>query len=167
VYELFRQADGLHKPGNSKLYKLLCKVRGQVQARLTNVLTSGIGSDVSEQATGGRPQLFGGCYFAATGETEDRQSFVKSVVEKLVKLEEELEWTDEAWARDRFYRGVASVLVGVNALLALAIVGMLVYHFAFADRSTAAPQARASAPGQYRHDASECGCRMNGDQSQT
>ena len=41
------------------------------------------------------PLPFAGCYFGATGPSEDRQAFVTSVFEKLVKLEEDVEWTEK------------------------------------------------------------------------
>jgi hypothetical protein len=83
----------------------------------------------SHQRTG-RPQLFGGCYFAATGVSPDRQSFVKSVFEKMQQMEDELEWTDEALSRDRRCAGIANTLLAVNGLLLLAIAGMIVYRIA-------------------------------------
>ena len=44
--------------------------------------------------------LFGGCYFAASGETEDRQAFVTSVFRKMMDQEAELSWAPEAIAED-------------------------------------------------------------------
>ena len=82
VYTLFREKDALSKPGNTKLFGLLCKIRRNVQSRLANILVAGFAA--GEAA--GRPAenfLFSGCYFAATGDTEDRQAFVQGVFDKL------------------------------------------------------------------------------------
>jgi hypothetical protein len=129
VYDLFRQRDALGKPGNAKLYQLLCRVRSQIHAQLQNVLIHGLASDIGERKNERRPELFAGCYFAATGESSDRQSFVKSVMEKMIQLEEELEWTDEALRSDRWYSGLANSLLALNALFLLALIGMLTYRF--------------------------------------
>ena len=128
VYDLFQQNDALGKPGNTKLYQLLCRIRSHVQTRLRTVLVNGIASDVGKQPDG-RPQLFGGCYFGATGGSADRQSFVKSVFEKMVQLEEELEWTDGAWRADRWYSTISSTLLAINGVLFFGLAGMLIYKF--------------------------------------
>lgn len=127
VYDLFQQRDALGKAGNTKLYQLLCRIRAHVHQRLATVLINGLAADVGERGVG-RHQLFGGCYFAATGDSADRQSFVKSVFEKMQQMEDELEWTDEAIRTDRRYAGMANTLLAFNGLLLLALVGMLVYR---------------------------------------
>ena len=83
---------------------------------------------MGERRGSGRHQLFGGCYFAATGVSADRQSFVKSVFEKMQQMEDELEWTEEAIRTDRRCAGLAHTLLAFNGLLLLALVGMLVYR---------------------------------------
>ncbi len=127
VYDLFRQPDGLAKPGNSKLYMLLCKIRSRVLERLKTVLINGLASDAGPRHEEERPQLFGGCYFAATGESEEGQSFVKSVFEKMLQLEEELEWTEQAVREDYRCHLFANTLVIVNGVLLIALFGVLVY----------------------------------------
>lgn len=129
VYDLFRQRDAWGKPGNAKLYQLLCRVRSQIHLQLQNVLIHGLASDLGERKNNTRSELFAGCYFAATGESSDRQSFVKSVMEKMIQLEEELEWTDEALRSDRWYNGLANTLLALNACCLLALIGMLAYRF--------------------------------------
>lgn len=130
VYDLFQQRDALGKTGNTRLYQLLCRIRSSVHERLTAILVNALASDVGESQRTGRPQLFGGCYFAATGASPDRQSFVKSVFEKMQQMEDELEWTDEALSRDRRCAGIANTLLAVNGLLLLAVAGMIVYRIA-------------------------------------
>lgn len=129
VYDLFRQRDALGKPGNTKLYQLLCRIRSQIHQRLQTVLINGVAADVGERHNAGRAQLFAGCYFAATGESADRQSFVQSVLEKMIQLEEELEWTEQAVRRDRRYTGLANALLMLNGLLLIALGAMAVYRF--------------------------------------
>lgn len=128
VYALFREKDGFHKTGNAKLYSLLCRMRGRLKTRLTNIL---VDAYAHEDRSGQHPDalLFSGIYFAATGETGDRQAFVRSVFERLLEQENELDWTQNALEEDEHYQRVANVLTAVNATLLVAIGGMLVYRY--------------------------------------
>ncbi len=129
VYNLFRERDGLNKPGNAKLYTLLCKIRSQLRARLRSVLLHGFSFSRGDEKKEEIPLLFNGCYFAATGDTADRQAFVKNVFEKMIDLQEELEWMPEAVREDDRYHRLAQVVMFVDAALVLGIVGMLVWSF--------------------------------------
>ena len=46
-YMLFREHDGLRKPGNSKLFSLLCRVRGDFVQNLERILAFGFGTSNS------------------------------------------------------------------------------------------------------------------------
>lgn len=128
VYNLFREKGALSKPGNTKLYALLCKVRRNVQGRLANILVAGYGSQAPPVAHEGG-FLFGGCYFAGTGETEDRQAFVKGVFDKLPEQQEEVEWTVEALMEDERYQRWAKFGLTIDSLLLLSLIGMVVYQW--------------------------------------
>jgi hypothetical protein len=128
VYTLFREADGFNQTGNTKLYALLCKIRSDLHSRLTNVLVAAYAHD-AQPAADREPLLFSGCYFAATGETDDRQAFVKSVFEKLIEQENELAWTDEALAENDRYRRWARVSLGISGVLAACLIGMVVVYW--------------------------------------
>jgi len=102
IHTLFREAEALSRPGNLRLYGLLCKVRSTLSGVLTEVLVGGFahdprGKDLAE------PIPFSGCYFAATGESEDQQAFVRGVFEKLVEEQEDIEWTTVAANDNRLY----------------------------------------------------------------
>ena len=77
VYSLFREKGSLEKPGNTKLYALLCKIRRDATVRLTGILRGGYAPDPQEDGDV-EPLLFGGCYFAALGDDERGQAFVKA-----------------------------------------------------------------------------------------
>ncbi len=126
VYTLFREKGSLTKPGNTRLFALLCKIRHNLQTRLANILVAGYGHDPDQERTAGKSLLFGGCYFAAAGETEDRQAFVKAVFEKLPAQEEDLEWTDEAYREDQRYQLFARFALGADTALLVALVVMIV-----------------------------------------
>lgn len=126
VYTMFRERDALTRPGNTRLYGLLCKVRCHLKARLSDILSAGFGYDPA-RAAGDDPVMFSGCYFAATGETEERQAFVRGVFDKLAEEQEDVEWTEKAMASDRRYLWAAYGGFIVDATLVLALGGRIVY----------------------------------------
>ena len=127
AYNLFQQRDGLKRTGNGDLYDLLCRIRGELDRRLTNILVGAMAHDPDHDPPEPEPLLFGGCYFAATGEEEDRQAFVHSVLaDKLIGHENELEWMNVALASDARYQGFANAIAVVNGVLVLGIIGLFV-----------------------------------------
>ena len=126
IYNLFREPDSLSKPGNTKLYSLLCKVRHKVQERLVKILVGGYASDPNDSPDEDALR-FGGCYFAGTGESDERQAFVLAVVGKLSEQEEELQWTETALKQDDRYH-LASQFVLVLDLLLLAALAAEIYY---------------------------------------
>jgi hypothetical protein len=125
IYTLFRENQALSRPGNTTLYGLLCKMRCNVKPRLGEILAGGFGYD-QRQTPHDDPILFSGCYFAATGESHDRQAFVKGVMEKLLEEQENVEWTRLA-SRDE-QRSLQMVYVGAASFLGLAalFVGLVI-----------------------------------------
>jgi hypothetical protein len=128
VYALFREKDSLSKPGNVKLYSLLCNIRRNVQLRLGNILVAAFGSE-PEHESQGEPLLFSGCYFAATGETEDRQAFVKGVFDKLPEEQAELQWTEAGKTEDAKYESWAQVVSALDFLALASLVAIIVWIF--------------------------------------
>ncbi|MCA9213847.1 MAG: hypothetical protein KDB27_12335 [Planctomycetales bacterium] len=125
VYTLFREKGALSRPGNPRLYSLLCKVRCILTQRLGRILSKGFA--VSERENEGfEPTLFSGCYFAATGRTPDRQAFVQGVLSKLVSEQEQTEWTDRAIALERRYSRLLFTGFAVNAVLLALLVTLIV-----------------------------------------
>ncbi|MEZ6117666.1 MAG: hypothetical protein R3C28_13990 [Pirellulaceae bacterium] len=126
VYTLFREQDGLSKPGNAKLYAMLCRIRSELQLRLKHIIQQGYSDD-------GQPEsgvtMFAGCYFAATGASTDRQAFVRSTFEKMVQLEEDLQWTESALSEDRRFHRFARMGMVFNGILVLAIVGIFAMKY--------------------------------------
>lgn len=126
VYALFRERGALSKPGNARLYALLARMRQHVQPRLENILLAAYSDDPDR---GGEPLFFSGCYFAAVGETDDRQAFAKGVLEKLPQEQAELQWTGRARQADRRFQSIAQVIFVLDFLLLAAAVIMLVSRF--------------------------------------
>ncbi len=124
VYAIYRERGSIARQGNSHLFGLLCKVRTQLQERLVRILCGGFGHD-PEQSTRGEPVAFSGCYFAATGRTDDCRAFVEGVFDKLSEEQDNVEWTRAALREDRRFRRI-----GWLGLLVLAGSGvaLLVGH---------------------------------------
>ncbi len=126
VYTLFREQGALSRPGNTQLYGLLCKVQLTVKNRLAEILSGGFGYDQHQRHD--EPVLFSGCYFAAIGETEDRQAFAKGVFNKLVEEQEQVEWTPHALSSHRRYLWAAYVGLTLDALLVIGLGGMIAWR---------------------------------------
>ena len=128
-YTLFREEQALTRPGNIRLYELLSKVRCTWKARLGELLAGGFGFDAT---TNGQESsnLFSGCYFAATGDSPDRQAFVKGVIEKLGEEQELIEWTSEALRANQRQNFSAKLGMIVTLILAVSLVAMyFVFNF--------------------------------------
>jgi hypothetical protein len=127
IYQLFKDKDGYNKPGNGKLYQLLCKIRNEVRGRLASILAQGVGFNPKESRSPEDVLLMGGCYFAATGETEDIQAFVRSVFEKftLDELDSELDWAPEAIREDQRYQNLARLCYLASAVLSVLVALLL------------------------------------------
>jgi hypothetical protein len=129
AYYLFKEPNSLSKPGNRSLYMLLCKVRRTLQPRLEKILIGGYSFDPETQPNA-TPILFAGCYFAGTGETPERQAFVKGVFDRLPEQQEELEWTEAALREEDRYRIWSTVAFSTAALLliGIGILGWRLYN---------------------------------------
>lgn len=123
IYTLFRDQGVLSRPGNRQLYSLLCNFRSNFKSRLAALLAGGYGYDPQQPSD--EPILYGGCYFAATGDTEDRQAFVRGVFDRLGEQQDEVQWTQAALSEERRDRRLAVLGFGVCALL-LAILGAMI-----------------------------------------
>ena len=126
VYTLFREQGALTRPGNMQLYGLLCKVQLGIKNRLAEILAGGFGFDPHSSEP---PVLFSGCYFAAIGETEDRQAFAKGVFNKLIEEQEQVEWTPRALASNRRYLWLAYTGLILDAALVAAIGGLVAWRW--------------------------------------
>ncbi len=127
AYALFREEDSLSRPGNTLLYELLSKVRCSWKERLSEILVGGFGCD-PVKLSADQSVLFSGCYFAATGETPDRQAFVKGVIDKLNEEQELVEWTHSAKRHRIFQQRLAMLGSILTVLLALSLFAMIIYR---------------------------------------
>ena len=127
TYHLFAQKSSRHSNprGNRQLYSLVCKIRS-LQRRVEDVIVKGFSSDGDLNSE--KPHLFSGCYFAATGEKDDRRAFVSGVFKnRLLAQDEDVEWTKESLAENEWFQWIANLLVAADVLLIGAIVVMIVF----------------------------------------
>jgi hypothetical protein len=127
VYTLFREQGALSRPGNTQLYALLCKVRLTMKHRLAEILAGAFGYDPHRSRD--NPVLFSGCYFAAIGTSDDRQAFVKGVFNKLTEEQEQVEWTPRAVRNNRRYLWAAYLGLAFDAVIVVALGGMIASRF--------------------------------------
>lgn len=128
VYALFKEEDGFNKPGNGKLFSLLCTIRSQLRSRVKSILMKGFSNETRDGGREEEPELFGGCYFAATGASSDRQAFVRSALDKVMQLEEDLEWTEAAANEENRFRRLVTIGTFANLFLILCLVGLVINY---------------------------------------
>lgn len=121
VYTLFREEGALTRPGNTRLFGLLCKIRCHLMRNLEAIHSGGFGYDPQTQSEEDSVP-FSGCYFAATGDSDDRRAFVKSVFGKLLDEQEDVEWTRTALVKERRYRWLAYAGFWLSGILALFLI---------------------------------------------
>ncbi len=130
IYMLFQEANALKKKNNSRLFMMLCRVRGAFSASLRSVLAQGFGFDTRLEPQLAYEQfLFGGCYFAATGTLPNQQAFLKSVFAKVMQQEGELEWAPKARRLNGQYQFLANIAALVGTIALIAIAGMLIHKY--------------------------------------
>jgi hypothetical protein len=125
---LFQEQNALKRRYNSRLFALLCKIRGGFSDSLKNLLGYGFGYDPEQEPElADRQFLFSGCYFAATGDTPDQQAFVSSVFKKVIEQDEGVEWAPEAWNEDRRFRLIGNLFALVGLFSVVALIAMASY----------------------------------------
>ena len=123
---LGKKGDQRSNPrGNRQLYSLVCRIRS-LQQRLGDVIVNGFASDGGSHAE--RPQFFSGCYFAATGDKDDRRAFITGVFKnRLLAQDNIVEWTRESLEENAWFQRIANWLVVTDMLLIAATVAMVYY----------------------------------------
>lgn len=128
IYLLFQRENALQQRYNGRLLKLLCRVRGRFAENLPSVLGYGFGFDPQTEPELSEEQfLFGGCYFAGTGQDPARYAFVKSVFSKVLQNEGELEWSPQARSRESSYQVGSNLFALLGGVGFLATLGMLAW----------------------------------------
>jgi hypothetical protein len=124
TYHLFAQkGERLSNPrGNRQLYALVCKIRS-LQQQIERIIVHAF---AASDDSGEKPHLFSGCYFAATGDREDRRAFIPGVFKnRLLAQDCDVEWTSAARAENGRYELWANLLGLLDTALIVFIVTMI------------------------------------------
>jgi hypothetical protein len=125
IYRLFGEQDVLKRPGNRELFELLCRMRSEIARPLAKLITTAFAENAGERPDA-IPFHFAGCYIAATGGPTDERAFGPALVQRLIEVQDHVQWTDLAQTRSRWQRTLA---VGVWAVVLL-LAGLLISHLA-------------------------------------
>ena len=127
VYGLFREDQALKRPGNASLFTLLCRVRSNFKDRLTILLSQGFGySDRLDPDA--IAFLFSGCYFVASGTSNDKRAFIQGISEKLDGQQDQLEWSQEAIRSARNLRRLTTFALTMIGVLTILLGYMIIAH---------------------------------------
>lgn len=122
IHSIFQRENSPDISSNSRLFRLLSRIRGRFAENFHCVLGLGFGVDPAHDRQPQSNFLFGGCYFAATG--TKTQAFVKSVFKKVIEREADFEWTNAAQHRNQrleFAAGICALVATATVLLILGI----------------------------------------------
>jgi hypothetical protein len=134
VYSLFRvesnrSIDEIAEVlrGNQALFQFLGKVRER-RDRLARLVRDCIPTLPGERL------MFGGCYFAATGDGDEAErAFTSGVLNRMVQDQDLVSWTEQAMAEDATFARTATlvrrILMGIAGVLVLGILGLVIMRF--------------------------------------
>jgi hypothetical protein len=112
---------------NSQLYRFLAQIRERQEslARLVR--------DCVPDRPAGEPIMFGGCYFAGTGDdSATEQAFASGVLKRLIQDQDNVTWTSSAMDEDAAYlrlaRGLKAFLISLVGLGIATILGLIGYE---------------------------------------
>jgi IcmF-related N-terminal domain len=130
VYMLFQSESSLKRRDNSKLFSLMCKVRGAFSDNLSTLLSEGFAhKSADSKPTGIEQFLFAGCYFAATGVKSTQQAFVRSVFLKAMQQKDELEWAPAAQRSETQLQLVANLVAILGVLVLVGMAAAIMWQF--------------------------------------
>jgi hypothetical protein len=125
IYELFARPEAIRKKTNGRLFTFMARLRKKFEENLAVVVSEGFGQDNPGKDPQNEPLLFSGCYFAATGETAERQAFVAAVFDKFVENDAGiLEWNSSALREDASYHQLANFVMAIGGFALLALLGL-------------------------------------------
>lgn len=128
IYELFARAETMRKKTNGRLYTFMARLRQKFEQNLTVIISEGFGQDEPGKDPANEPMFFSGCYFAATGETPEKQAFVAAVFEKLIENDAGLlEWNSTALKEEQSYHQITSFVMTIGGLALMALLGLAIW----------------------------------------
>jgi hypothetical protein len=109
------------QPANRHLLAMLCRARLHVAEQMSRVLEQAFATELH----GPNVPMLAGCYLAALGSKADRRLFTRGLLERVVNLQGELDWTDDCLSRNAWATRIARSLFAMVAAMVLAIVAIV------------------------------------------
>lgn len=116
------------QPTNRHLLSMLFRLRLHVSSQLIRVLPPAFCPDPRQSADGivDVAPLLAGCYVASISRQPKRRAFVREVLDRVVHLQGELDWTDESLRSEAWARRTSRVLFAA-AVAMVAAIGAIVW----------------------------------------
>lgn len=128
IYELFSRAETMRKKTNGRLFSFMARLRQSFESNLAVIISEGFGQDEPGKDPTNEPMFFSGCYFAATGDSPEKQAFVAAVFEKLIENDAGLlEWNSTAIKEEQSYQQMANFVMAIGGLALLALLALAVW----------------------------------------
>ena len=109
------------QPANRHLLAMLCRARLHVAVQMSRVLEQAFATELH----GPNVPMLAGCYLAALGSKADQRLFTRGLLERVVNLQGELDWTDDCLSRNAWATRIARSLFAMVAAMVLAIVAIV------------------------------------------
>lgn len=115
------------QPANRHLLAMLGRLRLHLSTQLARVLQQAFSPNLHGGVDGRRCvlPLLAGCYVASISGTPSRQAYVRGLLDSVVQMQGELDWTDESLRAEAWAGRVSRILFTAAALMAAAIVGIV------------------------------------------
>lgn len=105
------------QPALRHLLAMLCRVRLHMVEQISRVLEQAFATELH----GENVPMLAGCYLAALGSKADRRLFTRGLLERVVNLQGELDWTNDCLSRNEWATRIARGLFAMVAAMVLAI----------------------------------------------
>ena len=115
------------QPANRHLLAMLGRMRLDVSTQIARVLQQAFSSDLHGGTDGRRGvlPLLAGCYVASISGDSGRRAFGRGLLDRVVQLQGELDWTDESLRAEAWAARTSRLLFGAAAVMVVAMVAII------------------------------------------
>jgi hypothetical protein len=115
------------QPANRHLLAMLGRMRLDVSTQIARVLQQAYSTDLHGGTDGRRGvlPLLAGCYVAAISSDTSRRAFCRGLLDRVVQLQGELDWTDESLRAEAWAGRMSRLLFGAAAVMVVAMVAIV------------------------------------------
>ena len=115
------------QPANRHLLAMLGRMRLDVSTQIARVLQQAFSADLHGGTDGRRGilPLLAGCYVASISGDAGRRAFGRGLLDRVVQLQGELDWTDESLRAEAWAARTSRLLFGAAAVMVVAMVAII------------------------------------------